>query len=390
MYNYVSVIMYGLCLVVTVTRSETVNEQQYNTVNEQQCPTVDDNQCTKEIQNVVTYTEEPVWGFVVDMPIYRNKAGQVNISFSDIGKTVQNVPELLSQTAVQIHSDRQVGAAVSPAAAPPVAADYHETPTNCKGENEVLVTCNCGPRVKEACSTTYESVCTTKSVTENEQACNTVNEPELLESGMDENRCIKLDKCTETQIAVQNHSAMVGPAHQVVATVSPAVVPTVAAGYHAAAALSAAAGYAAGAALPVAAGLYNGAIAYDYNNDLAGQVYPLAEPYVDVQVAAEEENPAAELYIHEETAAEPYIHEEIAAEHYVHVEPLPPLPLLPTLLFQRLPPPDTASSIQPVRLSTTSSRVSGKSADRSKKCAKLLIPVNVVLYFNLTLFCVLI
>ena len=175
-----------------------------------------------------------------------------------------------------------------------------------------------------------------------------------------------------------------------------------AAGY-AGAALPVAAGYAAGAALPVAAGytglyngavayngLYNGAIAYDYNNDLAGQVYPLAEPYVDVQVAAEEENPAAELYIHEETAAEPYIHEEIAAEHYVHVEPLPPLPLLPTLLFQRLPPPDTASSIQPVRLSTTSSRVSGKSADRSKKCAKLLIPVNLVLYFNLTLFCVLI
>ena len=367
MYKHVR-IMYVLCLVVTVTRSETVNEQQYNTVNEQQCPTVDDNQCTKEIQNVVTYTEEPVWGFVVDMPIYRTKAGQVNISVfdSDIDTTVQNVPELLSQIAVQIHSTRQVGAAVSPAAAPPVAADYHETPTNCKGENEVLVTCNCGPRVKEACSTTYESVCTTKSVTENEQACNTVNEPELLESGMDENRCIKLDKCTETQIAVQNHSAMVGPAHQVVATVSPAVVPT------------------------VAAGLYNGATAYDYNNDLAGQVYPLAEPYVDVQVAAEEENPAAELYIHEETAAEPYIHEEIAAEHYVHVEPLPPLPLLPTLLFQRLPPPDTASSIQPVRLSTTSSRVSGKSADRSKKCAKLLIPVNLVLYFNLTLFCVLI
>ena len=110
---------------------------------------------------------------------------------------------------------------------------------------------------------------------------------------MDENRCIKLDKCTETQIAVQNHSAMVGPAHQVVATVSPAVVPT------------------------VAAGLYNGATAYDYNNDLAGQVYPLAEPYVDVQVAAEEE-----------TAAEPYIHEEIAAEHYVHVEPIVAAPVI--------------------------------------------------------------
>ena len=314
--------MYVSCLVVTVTRSETVNEQQ--------CSTVDNNQCTKEIQNVVTYTEEPVWGFVVDMPIYRNKAGQVNISVfdSDIDTTVQNVPELLSQIAVQIHSTRQVGAAVSPAAAPPVAADYHETPTNCKGENEVLVTCNSGPRVKEACSTTYESVCTTKSVTENEQACNTVNEPELLESGMDENRCIKLDKCTETQIAVQNHSAMVGPAHQVVATVSPAVVPTVAAGYHAAAALSAAAGYAAGAALPVAAGLYNGATAYDYNNDLAGQVYPLAEPYVDVQVAAEEESPAAEPYIHEEIAAEPYVHVEVPAEPYIHVEPVAAAPVI--------------------------------------------------------------
>ena len=208
--NYVCVIIYGLCLVVTVTRSETVNEQQYNTVNEQQCPTVDDNQCTKEIQNVVTYTEEPVWGFVVDMPIYRTKAGQVNISVfdSDIDTTVQNVPELLSQIAVQIHSARQVGAAVSPV-----------------------------------------------------------------------------------------------------------VVPTVAAGYTAAAAFSAAAGYAAGAALPVAAGLYNGAIAYDYNNDLAGQDYPLAEPYVDVQVAAEP-------YVHVDIPAEPYVHEEIPAEPYIHQEPI--------------------------------------------------------------------
>ena len=47
-------------------------------------------QCTKEIQNVVAYTEEPVWGFVVDMPVYRTKAGQINI-----GTTVQKVPELL-------------------------------------------------------------------------------------------------------------------------------------------------------------------------------------------------------------------------------------------------------------------------------------------------------
>jgi hypothetical protein len=66
---------------------------------------------------------------------------------------------------------------------------------------------------------------------------------------------------------------------------------------------------------------------YDY----AGQVYPLAEPYLHQDVEAEpyvhEEVPAeeyvhqeieAEAYVHDEVAAEPYVHEEVPAEPYIH------------------------------------------------------------------------
>ena len=132
-------VMYGLCLVVTVTRSETVNEQQYNTVNEQQCPTVDDNQCTKEIQNVVAYTEEPVWGFVVDMPVYRTKAGQINI-----GTTVQKVPELLESGIDEKRCSKLNKCK------PEFFKAYHIAPTNCKVGNEVRVARNCAPRSRRS------------------------------------------------------------------------------------------------------------------------------------------------------------------------------------------------------------------------------------------------
>merc|ERR1712227_362152 len=54
-------------------------------------------------------------------------------------------------------------------------------------------------------------------------------------------------------------------------------------------------------------------LAYNYINpyDYAGQVYPVAEPYIHEEIPAEE-------YVHTEIAAEPYVHEEIPAEEYVH------------------------------------------------------------------------
>merc|ERR1711973_1047413 len=57
--------------------------------------------------------------------------------------------------------------------------------------------------------------------------------------------------------------------------------------------------------------------------DYAGQVYPLAEPYVHEEIPAEEyahQEIAAEAYVHEDVAAEAYVHEEIPAEEYVHSE----------------------------------------------------------------------
>merc|ERR1711872_400239 len=56
-------------------------------------------------------------------------------------------------------------------------------------------------------------------------------------------------------------------------------------------------------------------LAYNYINpyDYAGQVYPVAEPYIHEEIPAEE-------YVHTEIAAEPYVHEEIPAEEYVHPE----------------------------------------------------------------------
>merc|ERR1712168_1036988 len=60
------------------------------------------------------------------------------------------------------------------------------------------------------------------------------------------------------------------------------------------------------------------ALAYNYINpyDYAGQVYPVAEPYIHQEIPAEE-------YVHTEIAAEPYVHEEIPAEPYIHTEVLP-------------------------------------------------------------------
>merc|ERR1712121_509336 len=65
------------------------------------------------------------------------------------------------------------------------------------------------------------------------------------------------------------------------------------------------------------------ALAYGSPYDYAGQVYPLAEPYVHKEIPAEEyvhEEIPAEEYVHTEVAAEPYVHEEVAAEPYVHAE----------------------------------------------------------------------
>merc|ERR1712198_765856 len=82
-------------------------------------------------------------------------------------------------------------------------------------------------------------------------------------------------------------------------------------------------GYAAAAPAPVA--VAHAPIAYATVNpyDYAGQIYPVAEPYIHEEIPAEEyvhEEIAAEPYVHEEIAAEPYVHEEIPAEAYVHEE----------------------------------------------------------------------
>merc|ERR1712168_822657 len=60
------------------------------------------------------------------------------------------------------------------------------------------------------------------------------------------------------------------------------------------------------------------ALAYNYINpyDYAGQVYPVAEPYIHQEIPAE-------AYVHTEIAAEPYVHTEIPAEPYIHAEVLP-------------------------------------------------------------------
>merc|ERR1711860_292106 len=87
------------------------------------------NQCTKEIQNVVAYTEEPVWGFVVDMPVYRTKAGQINI-----GTTVQKVPELLESGIDEKRCSKLNKCK------PEFFKAYHIAPTNCKVGNEVCYT----------------------------------------------------------------------------------------------------------------------------------------------------------------------------------------------------------------------------------------------------------
>ena len=97
------------------------------------------NQCTKEIQNVVAYTEEPVWGFVVDMPVYRTKAGQINI-----GTTVQKVPELLESGIDEKRCSKLNKCK------PEFFKAYHIAPTNCKVGNEVRVARNCAPRSRRS------------------------------------------------------------------------------------------------------------------------------------------------------------------------------------------------------------------------------------------------
>ena len=105
------------------------------------------NQCTKEIQNVVAYTEEPVWGFVVDMPVYRTKAGQINI-----GTTVQKVPELLESGIDEKRCSKLNKCK------PEFFNAYHIAPTNCKVGNEVRVARNCAPKVEEVCYTEHEEI----------------------------------------------------------------------------------------------------------------------------------------------------------------------------------------------------------------------------------------
>merc|ERR1712087_1010570 len=64
------------------------------------------------------------------------------------------------------------------------------------------------------------------------------------------------------------------------------------------------------------AGLYDASVA-------SSRAYPLAEPYVHEDIAAEayvDAQIAAEPYVHEEIAAEEYVHEDIPAEAYVHEE----------------------------------------------------------------------
>merc|ERR1711973_492786 len=95
--------------------------------------------------------------------------------------------------------------------------------------------------------------------------------------------------------------------------------------YHAGAYAAAPAVTVAAAAAPAPVAVAHAPIAYATVNpyDYAGQIYPVAEPYIHEEIPAEEyvhEDIAAEPYVHEEIAAEPYVHEEIPAEAYVHEE----------------------------------------------------------------------
>ena len=95
----------------------------------------------------MAYTEEPVWGFVVDMPVYRTKAGQINI-----GTTVQKVPELLESGIDEKRCSKLNKCK------PEFFNAYHIAPTNCKVGNEVRVARNCAPKVEEVCYTEHEEI----------------------------------------------------------------------------------------------------------------------------------------------------------------------------------------------------------------------------------------
>merc|ERR1712076_4899 len=121
--------------------------------------------------------------------------------------------------------------------------------------------------------------------------------------------------------------AIAAPAYAGHAIAAPAIAaPAIAGGY----------GYAAGyghAIAPIGAGLPTPL-------DVAGQVYPAAEPYL--HDATGEGSPAAEEYVHdasgdaggdESPAAEPYIHDATgeaypAAEPYLHIEPIAAIPAI--------------------------------------------------------------
>lgn len=69
-------------------------------------------------------------------------------------------------------AEAEADPALIAAGLPYAAAAYHVAPTNCKVENEVLVTRNCAPRVEEVCST--ETVETEEI--EYEKACKDVED----------------------------------------------------------------------------------------------------------------------------------------------------------------------------------------------------------------------
>ena len=131
----------------------------------------------------------------------------------------------------------------------------------------------------------------------------------------------------------------------------PIAAPAIAAPAIAAPAIAGGYGYAAGyghAIAPIGAGLPThldvaGQVypaAEPYLHDLAGEAYPEAEPYVHDTIgdAADDASPAAEEYVHDASgeaapAAEPYIHDATgevypAAEPYVHIEPIAAIPAI--------------------------------------------------------------
>jgi len=132
--------------------------------------------------------------------------------------------------------------------------------------------------------------------------------------------------------------AIAAPAYAGHAIAAPAIAaPAIAGGY----------GYAAGyghAIAPIGAGLPTpldvaGQVypaAEPYLHDLSGEAYPEAEPYI--HDATGEGSPAAEEYVHDASgeaapAAEPYIHDATgevypAAEPYVHIEPIAAIPAI--------------------------------------------------------------